>query len=365
MHAAPTAACSSQQTLAPAAFAKAAAPVSASSLPPDLHSNQSNTANANLIAPPHADAVWKWEVDDGSTFNNFDPSISAILENALSCQQRNVEVAEKSWWFDLMKMTQTNYRTQSTRRIQRLSTHADHSVAALAVAPSSFLSSAAMPHHSNTEAVSALPSASAVAPVGAALPTLTSLQPEVQQSSIPLEASQSHAKSPDFDAALGKLAEAATAIPFDIVYKVCVRKGHDVDAAKVVLLQIKDLHDLLLQKCSFFEIETAMVTCSDSRDAAFGLLQELLPVVPEVEAADKVDAAAAPAPETAHPIVQEVEKATCVICMDNPPTHAFIPCGHMHICGVCNGDKAIADGLHGKCPSCMTKFTTIVHIFPS
>jgi hypothetical protein len=72
-------------------------------------------------------------------------------------------------------------------------------------------------------------------------------------------------------------------------------------------------------------------------------------------------AEAAPVPETAPPIVQE-EDASCVICYENPRTHAFIPCGHLSICGVCNKN---ADGLHGKCPICNTQFTNIVHIYQS
>ena len=215
--------------------------------------------------------------------------------------------------------------------------------------------------HSNMDALSAPLSISFAAPAGVAPPMHASVQPAVQQSSIPLAESQSHAKSLDFDAALGKLAEAATGIPFDIVYKVYVRTGHDVEAANHVLVQIKELHDALLQKCSFSQIESAMVQCSDSCDAALGLLEELLPAVPEAEAADQPVADAAPVPETVPPIVEE-EDVSCVICYENPRTHAFIPCGHLSICGVCFKN---ADGLHGKCPICNTQFTNIVHIYQS
>jgi hypothetical protein len=222
-------------------------------------------------------------------------------------------------------------------------------------------SAAAATLHLNMDALSAPLSISAAALAGEAPLMHTSVQPAVQQSSLPLAASQSHAKSLDFDAALGKLAEAATGIPFDIVYKVYVRRGHDVEAANHVLVQIKELHDALFQKCSFSQIESAMVKCSDSCDAALALLEELLPAVPEAEAADEPVADAAPVRETAPPIVQE-EDVSCVICYENPRSHAFIPCGHLSICGVC---KKNADGLHGKCPICNGQFTNIVHIFPS
>jgi hypothetical protein len=211
------------------------------------------------------------------------------------------------------------------------------------------------------DALSAPLSISFAAPAGVAPPMHASVQPAVQQSSIPLAASQSHAKSLDFDAALGKLAEAATGITFDIVYKVYDRRGHDVEAANHVLVQIKELHDALFQKCSFSQIESAMVKCSDSCDAALALLEELLPAVPEAEAADQPVADAAPVPETVPPIVEE-EDVSCVICYENPRTHAFIPCGHLSICGVCFKN---ADGLHGKCPICNTQFTNIVHIYQS
>jgi rubrerythrin len=68
------------------------------------------------------------------------------------------------------------------------------------------------------------------------------------------------------------------------------------------------------------------------------------------EEAEQRRVAAAPVPET----------VSCVICYENLRTHAFIPCGHLSICSVCNKS---ADGLHGKCPICNTQFAHIVRIY--
>ena len=69
--------------------------------------------------------------------------------------------------------------------------------------------------------------------------------------------------------------------------------------------------------------------------------------------------------------------SACVVCMSDPPTHAFIPCGHKQICAACAADAAIVRpcsrieffftlvqvrGLGAKCPTCRRNFQSILHI---
>ena len=62
-----------------------------------------------------------------------------------------------------------------------------------------------------------------------------------------------------------------------------------------------------------------------------------------------------------------VKSETCGVCMENPSTHAFVPCGHKCICEACA--KFIMPGLsttisQGKtCPLCRTPTTMIMKIF--
>ena len=50
----------------------------------------------------------------------------------------------------------------------------------------------------------------------------------------------------------------------------------------------------------------------------------------------------------------------CVICMNSPKTHAFIPCGHKCVCKKC-GESCIDD--NSKCPLCRKKTTGIIKIY--
>jgi len=53
-----------------------------------------------------------------------------------------------------------------------------------------------------------------------------------------------------------------------------------------------------------------------------------------------------------------MEACECVICSDNPKTHACVPCGHQVLCGNHNED------LIGKpCPICRVYVVTIIQIF--
>ena len=304
--------------------------------------------SAALLSAPMCQVAWKWESDDGSMYNDFDPDTSLRLETAWGEGNPSFSVPEKSWMFDLKAMTQTNHRTLSKRRIQRLP-----------VAPAV----AAPVLQSNQDALRRA-AQSFVAAQSVHVPelpfALQSLAPDL------LGASQSHVLSIDFGAAIQELAIAAKSIPIDIVHGVFVRRGSDVQAAKEIFVQMNLLHEMMGCKVNFPEISAAMCACSDSFDDTLEMLLREQPglSIATCGAQTVADADPTPVPTPAlSASVLEIEKALCLICMDNSPTHAFIPCGHKQICGACSTQKVIVDGLKGKCPTCRANFQAIVHIF--
>eukprot|EP01084_Bolivina_argentea_P082587 149523_1 len=54
---------------------------------------------------------------------------------------------------------------------------------------------------------------------------------------------------------------------------------------------------------------------------------------------------------------EEYKAVNCVICLDNTPRYACVPCGHLNICDLCK------DKLSGTCPICQTEYQSIVKIF--
>lgn len=57
------------------------------------------------------------------------------------------------------------------------------------------------------------------------------------------------------------------------------------------------------------------------------------------------------------PPSQQQEDPSCVICLDNPPTHALIPCGHRVLCDDCIGLRL------EECPICRTARQGVLRIF--
>ena len=58
------------------------------------------------------ETFFRWESDDGSKFNDFDPNTSSRLETALATGLPRFEISERNWLFDLVAMTQTNIRVR-------------------------------------------------------------------------------------------------------------------------------------------------------------------------------------------------------------------------------------------------------------
>lgn len=52
----------------------------------------------------------------------------------------------------------------------------------------------------------------------------------------------------------------------------------------------------------------------------------------------------------------------CTVCLDKPPTHAFIPCGHRCVCEDC-ADLVCTNGRAGVCPICRAASVAIVQIW--
>ncbi|MBL6833635.1 MAG: RING-HC finger protein [Candidatus Actinomarina sp.] len=59
-------------------------------------------------------------------------------------------------------------------------------------------------------------------------------------------------------------------------------------------------------------------------------------------------------------IKKQQQNTECVICMNSPKTHAFIPCGHRCVCKKC-GESCIDNNY--KCPLCRKKTTGIIKIY--
>ncbi len=57
---------------------------------------------------------------------------------------------------------------------------------------------------------------------------------------------------------------------------------------------------------------------------------------------------------------KEGETSYCVVCLGNPKSHCFIPCGHVCVCSDCAANQS---SFNGKCPLCRGKFTSIFRPF--
>jgi len=54
------------------------------------------------------------------------------------------------------------------------------------------------------------------------------------------------------------------------------------------------------------------------------------------------------------------DESTCVVCMDAPTTHAFMPCGHRCVCQRDANALMMHDGI---CPICRTQATAVIRIY--
>ena len=55
--------------------------------------------------------------------------------------------------------------------------------------------------------------------------------------------------------------------------------------------------------------------------------------------------------------------STCIICMENPTTRLFTPCGHHCICGPCAVKYHDSCGRRSGCPMCRVRYTGIIKMF--
>jgi len=69
---------------------------------------------------------------------------------------------------------------------------------------------------------------------------------------------------------------------------------------------------------------------------------------------------AAPASAGDRPSIDE-EEQVCVICLAQPKTHAFVPCGHRCVCQGCGEEMMNSE--HAACPICRAKVTQMLKIF--
>ena len=79
---------------------------------------------------------------------------------------------------------------------------------------------------------------------------------------------------------------------------------------------------------------------------------------PERPSAGVAAAAAGNAPPGM--VEEELCLMLCVVCMDMPRSHLFVPCGHRCVCAACA--QVVLEGV-GECPMCRTQATQAVKVF--
>ena len=65
----------------------------------------------------------------------------------------------------------------------------------------------------------------------------------------------------------------------------------------------------------------------------------------------------------AAPVAAPSHQPECIICMSEPPTHAFIPCGHRTLCTSCANNRAVTGSFNKKCPTCRANYKSLIQIF--
>ena len=131
-----------------------------------------------------------------------------------------------------------------------------------------------------------------------------------------------------------------------------------------VVQRISQLQDMLAPNVTAAMAADAMLKCADDIDAAAVMLMSVSDRGPPPPVPPKpAGLGGRAAPPAAAPLPKVEEQPACVICMNSPPTHAFIPCGHKHLCGACATDDSTLQALHQKCPVCRREFQCIVQIF--
>ena len=86
----------------------------------------------------------------------------------------------------------------------------------------------------------------------------------------------------------------------------------------------------------------------------------------ELKNAILVSAGLSPMPSPSAIAIQSIARdsaSTCIICMENPTTRLFTPCGHHCICGPCAVKYHDSCGRRSGCPMCRVRYTGIIKMF--
>ena len=86
----------------------------------------------------------------------------------------------------------------------------------------------------------------------------------------------------------------------------------------------------------------------------------------ELKNAILVSAGLSPMPSPSATAIQSIARdsaSTCIICMENPTTRLFTPCGHHCICGPCAVKYHDSCGRRSGCPMCRVRYTGIIKMF--
>jgi hypothetical protein len=75
-------------------------------------------------------------------------------------------------------------------------------------------------------------------------------------------------------------------------------------------------------------------------------------------------AAAAPIVPASKPLppatLAKEGEATCVVCMQNKPNVAIMPCSHLHCCSDC---IPTVQSTSNKCPTCRQNISSVIGVF--
>ena len=66
-------------------------------------------------------------------------------------------------------------------------------------------------------------------------------------------------------------------------------------------------------------------------------------------------------PAQVHNDAPAYDASECTICLSEPRTHAFFPCGHLCVCETCA--QACLQGARPACPQCLAPSQNAVKIF--
>ena len=125
------------------------------------------------------------------------------------------------------------------------------------------------------------------------------------------------------------------------------RRVSSSSVAEAVSLFERLSHSETARLTEVAESETAASTPESSSESPEVVSNTTVEAAPESRTSESADAG-----------------TSCVVCLSEAPTHAFVPCGHRCVCGDCEGLFA-SGGRRAACPLCRKEVRACIKIFLS